>query len=517
MKSKIFSMFLITALLSLALVSAVDFTFDPSIDSNTFNTGLENIDASLTTLSIQYPDGAEMPFTIYYNGGNVTINTTNIDYSELILGSSYTGNLFVSNTTDNKTYEIEVKSTYCTEGCNDEYLELDVDFKNKGIGEEDTEWYPFDEIEVEITVDNIYDEDIDDIVVEWCLYNPDKGKCTDIEEEENDFNLKDGKDKTITLNLVINPEDISDKTEDYIFYAKAYSDDKDYGEDTSCVEFSEDIKIMRDNFMILNNVIIPTSVPCDEILQISGEVWNIGDDEEEDVSMRIYNKDLGLNEIIELGDIDEFDSTDFEFEYKLPKELKEKLYVLEFRIFDEDGDMYENDNDDESIYLYQFKVEGNCKKEETKAQINAELDSETPEAIAGKQVIIKTTIKNTGDIETDYSLSVSGNSVWSNIVSIEPSSMTLAPGLSKEVKIILLIDEQAEGEKEFTIKATHGEQTTEQKIALSIIKKDSKLDKILEHLKINWFIYVIVIINLILIIAIISVVRRILSSSRTTM
>ena len=63
--------------------------------------------------------------------------------------------------------------------------------------------------------------------------------------------------------------------------------------------------------------------------------------------------------------------------------------------------------------------------------------------------------------------------------------------------------------KNFEIKASYDDQITEQGIALAIQEKqDIGADKIVEHLKTNWFIYAIVIVNLILIIAIISVVKR---------
>jgi len=530
MKSKILSLFILTTILTLAVVSAADLVFTPNPDSSvqTIPNAIEKIDSSKTTLNFdkQYKDSTNIADDITFTNlttNDITINTSNVDYNKLKLGTIYTGILTVFNDSANKTYEIKIRPTWCDNGCKGEdILDLEVDIKNKGMGENDDEWYPFDDIEVEITVDNIYDDgdsstddDLKDIVIEWGLYDPDKGKFTDIEDEENDFNLKEGKDNTITINFNVNPDDINEKTTDYVFYVKAYAEDsKDdlINKANSAVEYSKPIEIMRDDFMLLNNVDIPDSIPCGEDFEIIGEVWNIATDQEDEVSIRIYNKELGINKIYELGDIDALESSDFIFELNLPKGLEEKLYTLELRVMDEDGDTYESDTDEDSVFLYQLKVKGNCAIDIAPI-ITAQLDSSTPEAIAGKQVIIKSTILNTGDVETTYAISVYGNSAWSSLTSIEPQSITLDSGESKEVAIILQIDKDVEGDKEFTIKTDYNDKTTEQKVALSITKTEIGFDKIADHLKTNWFIYAIVIVNLILIIAIISVVKRMVSSN----
>ena len=64
-----------------------------------------------------------------------------------------------------------------------------------------------------------------------------------------------------------------------------------------------------------------------------------------------------------------------------------------------------------------------------------------------------------------------------------------------------------EGDREFTIKATSGSRATEQK---AIIALEGRLgaSAIINHLKSNWIIYTVVIVDLILILIIIFAVRR---------
>jgi len=236
-------------------------------------------------------------------------------------------------------------------------------------------------------------------------------------------------------------------------------------------------------------------------------MYNIGTHDEDKTIARIYNKELGVDLTSDVYSLDEGDSQKISFTFVVPEDAEEKTYKLRlwtgFR-YRESSETYREESDS---YDYYLKVEGNCKVEEIKnAQITAELDPETPEAIAGKQVIIKSTIKNTGEVETTYLISVLGNSAWSSLSAIDPQTITLAPGESKDISIFLDIDKNIEGDKEFTIKASYDGQITEQKVALAIQKGVTE-DVVLTHLKENWFIYVIAIINIILIIAIIAVVK----------
>ena len=111
------------------------------------------------------------------------------------------------------------------------------------------------------------------------------------------------------------------------------------------------------------------------------------------------------------------------------------------------------------------------------------------------------------DETATYTVSVFGNSAWSSLDSIDPQVVTLEAGESKEVSIALEIDEDASGDKELTIKASSSNNEVEQKVALSIESDEAEFDAFSGHVRKNWFIYVIVLVNIILIIAIILVIR----------
>lgn len=528
MKTKILSLFLLTAILTIAIVSAsVDFTITPSTItftdtdlSETFtikNTGNETADITIPAIKINNVDVVldSTSFQLAPAANKTIIATVTSNEMDEVIGTySKTITITSKNTTEEITYTqsltVEINGgDYCEVGTVGD-LEVDrVKFDNLGLGKDD-EWYLTDEIEVEVRVENLDNvDDIDDVIVEWGLYNTKTGDFV-IDDEEDDFDIKDGDKETITFLFTLDPDDFDedDNEGDFVFLVKAYSDD--LGEDVACDWHQEDMTLNRDkHYVILDDItFLSEIVPCGEELEINTEVWNIGDNDEEDVYVLVYNQQLEINERIDVGDLDVLDSKKISFSFKIPKDATEKFYDLELIVFDEDRDIFENDDDDESRFLEVFKIEGNCKSSEEVAgvQITAELDSETPEAIAGKQVIVKSTIKNTGTDTTTYSISVFGNSAWSSLSAIDPQVITLDAGESKDVSIFLDVDEDAEAEQEFTIKATYGEQTTEQKVTL-VIEKGVTQDVVVGHLKENWFIYVIALINIILIIAIIAVVK----------
>ena len=526
MKSKILSLFLLTAILSLVMVSATDYTFGKDTAEVTIRSELTGTLGAV--LSITHSDTTVEVIATTISGDEVTFDISTADQIKLVAGTA-TGTLTISNVADpDEVHGITIDlNTYCEDGCaGDELLELDVEFKvTEGFSEDDeTEWYLFDEIEVEIELDNKNDEEIDDIVVEWCLLNVDEGKCTDIEDEEPDFKLKDGDDKKIILTFAVDPEEIDEELDaKYAVYVKAFSEDKVYDEDDNLlydkdelhVEYvSDEISIAEDDFMVLGNVDFPETIGCGEYLTFNADIWNMVDNDEDDVTIQLFSleSELGIDEEIMLDEVKGFDFEEVSFEYKLAEDLEQGIAFFEIRVTDEDGDLYENDNDDESRFRYSTVITS-CTEVSIEPTITATLDSETPEAIAGEKIIIKATIRNNGDEEATYDLSVFGNSAWSSLDSIDPQSITLAADASQDFNIVLNIDDDAEGSKELTIKAAYGDEAKEQQVGLTIEDTAVGADKVTEHLKANWFIYVIVIVNLILIIAIISVVKRMVSSN----
>ena len=563
MKSKILSLFLLTAILSIAMVSATvvdDITLSlsndltKSVDETTLtitNANTSDIDVDIPSITaISDGDGHTIaitvnetnPITIPGSGSKQVIishTLTPSEKEELATGDfSTTIEVEESSTpADKVSINLNFVADFCEigeqgeQGDEDEdvgLLEI-VDVKIDNDDGDDLDWIPLDSITIEVEVENIGDDKVRDIIVEIGLFDAngkniiDDMKNLDKEEVELGSINEDDEDTAVFEFQV--PADFEDDT--YSLVVKAYSDDMD--EDTVCTSKATDFdendyyekingerETDEEKHIVIDNIrISPTEPQCGEIVQVSAEVFNIGDEDYEDqIRVTFKNEALGIDkELIIREDFDQGDSEIIDFEFEIPQDAELSAYTLEFRTFydyDDKDEFY--DLVSENKFFKSFAVDGNCILiPESSVKITANLDDSTPEANAGEQVIIKATLENTGEDTTLYTISVYGNSAWSSLENIDPSSIIIPAGESKDVEIILNIDEGIEGNKELTIKAEYSGETTEQKVQLSVSAGATSGitgAAISEHLKTNGFIYAIVLINLILIIAIILVIRR---------
>jgi uncharacterized membrane protein len=553
MKTKILTMFLMTALLSMSLVMATDFSlstsslkfenkvnvltfeFTPPTDTNGSNQ--YNFTLDFPNPAITLENGQSVGFT--YNSSDLTnidsttpitvTVTSDADHNQLSIGKEYTGKIKVknvANTTDYKEITVNFVGSFCSMGENGTNLEIN-DIKINNDDGDDEDWSPLDKIEVEVEVENIGNEKVRDVTVELAVFDS-SGKnivkdLENLDDEEIDLgSIKEDDEETAIFEFTV-PADF--ESGDYRLAIKAYSDDLE--EENECTAKSDDLdntyfqEIVgereedSEKHVVFDDIRTNSPAQCGDKIQVSGDLVNIGDEDYEDqLKVTLYNSELGLElEQIVREDLEEGETESVEFEFEVPEDAEEKLYNLKFKTYydyDEDDDSYDEESEEE--FSATLRVAGNCHSHDEDATITSEFDSETPNAVAGKQVIIKSTVTNTGDVETMYTLSVNGINDWATLASIDDQVFTLAAGENKEVNIILNVDSNAEGDKGFTIKTTYGEnKITEHKVSLSISASNTQLTPFVDNVKSNWFIYVIILVNIILIIAIISVIRSMVS------
>ncbi len=385
-----------------------------------------------------------------------------------------------------------------------------------GFGEDD-EWFIFDEIEVEVSIENKNDEDVDNIVLEWGLYDAKAGEWVIELIEEDDFDLKDGDDETIVFSFKLDDDldmDISSLSEGKLLLYVRASGDNDDGNFTCNAADTEEVSlVVDDDFVKVDNIKMLDSVSCGTEIPITAEVWNIGSDAQDDVYITIFNRELGINQRIEVGDIDEFEEEKINTYITIPNDASEKSYALLFSVYNEDGDIFENSNDDVSETIYEFQVSGGCSTL-APADVAAELTSETK---AGEEVTIKVTIKNLDNLKRTFSLNLEGYSDWASNANLDKSTLEIAAGASQEVLITLTPNEDVEGQKSFNLIVTQDKKTLSQSIQLTIESSKeigagvfSNVKDFLES-KVgnNWYLWAIAIFNLILIGVIIVVAVKI--------
>ena len=405
--------------------------------------------------------------------------------------------------------------------------ELDVKkikFSNKGMkyntfGSDD-EWFPYEEIEVQIEVKNGGDDDVDDVEISWGIWNTKTNEWVIDIDEEDTVDIKDGDTEKLTFTFVIDDdvdvdlEDLSDG-ENYRFYVTAEGTvDNDDSDDTCVSDFETASVIVESDFVVLDDVTIPETVQCNALVEMTADVLNVGDNDQDDVYLEVV--DLGgvlkIKESLLVGDVNAFDKERVSFTTRIPSDATEGTYSLVFSVLDEDKDIYENDFDDEqSKYTLPIKVQGNCGTSATilgTASVSATLESGGE---AGKDLVVNAIITNKGTSSATFLISSSGYGAWADSATVEPGTLTLNAGESGSVSITLRVKDSASGTNTFDIEVVSGNQVaTTQKVSVPITeKKGFFTGSVIGGSDNNYLLWGVGLLNVILIVAIIIVVVRI--------
>lgn len=399
-------------------------------------------------------------------------------------------------------------------------LEVDIqDISVDGFGEDDEFWYLFDEIEVEVEITNKNDDEkIKDIEIEWGLYSESADEWVIELDEEDEIDLKKDSEDTITFTFQLDDDmdvDIEDiEGGDLTLYVVAKGEEQEEPEFDVCASDSQTVELRtEDDFIILNNIRFTESVTCGETVEVTADVWNIGEGDQEDVYVVIDNDDLGLNnKRIDIGDVDALDREKLEFTFELPEDAEES-YQLKFTVYDEDDDVFENDEDDKAEFNKRLEVSdrSSCKVPETIA-MTASIESE---AVAGKEMVIKATLTNIGDEERTYQVILTGYDSWASLDSYSPTTVTLGAGESQDITVTMVPNKDAAGDNEFIVQTVYSGNIEEQKISVPVEASRSWLTggAIGSAFGDNWFVWMIAALNVILVILIIIVAIRVARKS----
>jgi uncharacterized membrane protein len=402
--------------------------------------------------------------------------------------------------------------------CEDPEGSLRVDIDDiqviDGFGDDD-EWFVFDEIEIDLDIDNKNDDEkIKDVTVEWGLWSTETDEWVIEMDDVDEFDISKDDTETLTVDFKLNKKkldvDIEDLEEgDYTLYVMAYGEEQEDPEFDVCTIETANIElIIEDDFVVLNDFEFTETVSCGTDFQITADVWNIGQDDQDEVSVRIYNTQLGLDRKIEIGDIDAFDNDKLDVLIKIPEDAEEKAYLIEFKVYDEDNDIYVNDYDDEeAAFEILVNVEGSCSDtplDDATALVSAILESGGQ---AGEALVIRATLTNTGETAL-FSLNAAGYAEWANSVEIDPTTYTLAKGESKDILFTFDVKEDVQGDKLFNIEVLSDNQlVAEQPVSVTIGSEGTK--EVSELFGENWYLWLIGLLNVILVIIIIIVAIKV--------
>ncbi len=494
--------------------SLASITVDLSNSSLTTGTGSISFSQGPTNITLNQNETKTITATVHFDDGQ----TGNIAGTINATPSSGTAVSFSFSTAleESQSNDITDFCTYDNSGINDNVGDLRVkinDITVTGFGD-NRKWFPFDEIELEVTVENKGDDDISDISLEWGLYDKNTEEWVIDIDEADSFDVDSDDDQVTTIKFKIDnkmDEDLNDLDdgENYVLYVRATGDVDNDNNDITCESDSEDINIVIEkNFAIVKNIEIPETVSCGSDLQISADVWNIGSKDQDSVSVKVYNKELNLSQIVDIGDINSFDSENLDLTLQIPKNAKEKSYALVFEVYDEDDDIFTaSDDDQEARFTIALKIQGSCSSSsssEASAIISANLESGGE---AGKPLIIKAIITNTGTSSATLLLNAAGYNEWADSADLDKDTITLAPGTSQEVLFTFDVKTGVSGDKLFNIEAVSGDKlVVSQPVSVSITSSKFSFANTFGD---KWYLWLIGLLNVILILIIIVVAVRV--------
>ncbi len=498
------------------------FTFSVSSDANeSVNVTISEIVQGSRKISFS-SSSFELNDSLNNRTKEVTIDYVVDSGFSFDLGKTYYTTMTIEGTNSTAiSKKIIFKETdYCSGVGNQGNLEIrDMNFDViKGFGDSDRYWYLMDNVEVEVEVDNKGSWDIQNVKVEWEIDTTNGEKIMD--GDVSDFDLSYREDNKAIISFKLDQDFRRFEGEDAVFYVRATGriDDKDsqYDNEDSCSYSSKKINVRtRDDFMIVDdlkingekverNNVLKTPISCDSEVDVSGLVYNIGRDKQRDSYVEVYNKDLKIGKRIDLSDINGFNSENLNLQFKIPKDAKEKTYPLEFMVYDRNNDVFQNQEKDDSKTVVYFKVKGNCKIEDP--TVNVELSS--PEAKEGEDMVIKVYLRNNDVKNATFTISADNFNSWATLKQIDPETLILKSGTSKEIYLTFKLKDKSVGEQQFNLIITGNGDLLVNKPVLIDVQEGSFWKSNFGSL--DWKIVGIIILNLILIIAIIVVARRVL-------
>jgi hypothetical protein len=539
MKANIITTVLFVAfLLSLASVSALSnptLSLSSSVLTKSTNTTVLTVtnpaSSDSADVSFVLPTGVSVNSTTF-NLANGTSRQVLLTLDTLPTNSvSQTVNVTFTNSTNttSSTISYNYVKSFCAYGSQgNETRNLQIVTIKDLTSENDWEWKPQDEVDVEVKVEYTNQNDDDDeidAIIELKLWDSVDKQFVEFENQDDlddrDVTLEEGDSYREVFTVIVPTEDMEDSASRYQLYVKVYEDGK---ESTLCrddlgsgatpsndiTEYYKSIELTRESYEVsIKNLQVNTPVVCNGEVTITGTAWNIGTNDEDKVYINAFNSALKASVNTSVFPLDTGESKKFTLSFIVPENVTEStydIYLSAYYKYSKSSEEYRDFTEDP--YKVTIKVEG-CNIPKKNATIATELVSD--KAIIGENVNIKATVKNTGNVASTYTLQVV-NAAWASEVTMVPSdAFTLQAGEEKAVDLWFAVKSDAlAGEQSFKIRAVSDNQVINEVTVQGLtLEKGITTSIVLNHLKNNWVIYTIVLVNLILIIAIILVIRSI--------
>ncbi len=386
-----------------------------------------------------------------------------------------------------------------------------------GLGDDD-QWVPFDEIEVEVEVANRGSDDVDNVAIEWGLYNEEDNEWVIEVDEEDELNLGDDDEETITFSFILdddldqNLDELADGNH-YILFVRAVGEVDTSSSPDTCHSEREEIEIIIErDFIKLTDLEAPETVSCGSNLLVTGRLWNIGLDNQDEVSVLATVNGLEFSRVFEIGDIDTFENERVDLEIPIQRNAQEGSYTIIFEVLDENEDIFEGDFADDNVeakFSRIFTVLGGCStspegEQQDNVLVSASLESGGK---AGESMVVRAVITNTGDSGV-FLINAAEFASWANSADVDKETLSIPRDGTGVVLFTFDVKDGISGDQMFNIEVvSDSELVASQPVSVSIESRQSVgLDGIFGD---NWYLWLIGLLNLVLVIIIIIVAVRV--------
>lgn len=172
--------------------------------------------------------------------------------------------------------------------------------------------------EVTFDVENAFTEDLENVAVTVRI--KDVGD-DDLEEEADEFDLKDGKEEEITAEFRLDSEDIDEDS--YELEIEVTGETEDGDEYTTIFTKTVDIDRPRHRVIVSKALANPETVSCNfEQTSLQVTIENIGKSDEDNVEIRVSNAALKIDERKESPELEKYSERDNDYRATFDLSLK---------------------------------------------------------------------------------------------------------------------------------------------------------------------------------------------------